>query len=275
MVSNIEIYPLIRAIWNLASVSHRAGIATSLTPAQINVKGEKGIIDSLGAIYDVINRLSKKYEEIFNIPNEIQKWINLLEKEYGDPEKFLQTKSVGLFRKHAVLLYKDTLRWFEQIYSIYEKSNTKLINEKTLREMVVELSKVLDNQTKKDLRDGYECLVNNIPTPAVMILYRLGESMVKKFYKKEMGYEPTESSTMGTMARDLREKQAKEIEQKIRTKPDPLVNYIASQTEERNLAQHPGGRYTQTEAEEVFILVKKIIEDIHERLEEKSSELSI
>lgn len=272
MVSNIEIYPLIRAIWNLASVSHRVGIATSLTLAQINVKGEKGIIDSLGAIYDVINSLSKKYEEISNIPNEIQKWINLLEKEYGDPGKFLQTKSVGLFRKHAVLLNKDTLRWFEQIYSIYEKSNTKLINEKTLREMVVELSKVLDNQTKKDLRDGYECLVNNIPTPAVMILYRVGESMVKKFYKKEMGYEPTESSTMGTMARDLREKQAKEIEQKIRTKPDPLVNYIASQTEERNLAQHPGGRYTQTEAEEVFILVKKIIEDIHERVEEKSSE---
>jgi len=81
-----------------------------------------------------------------------------------------------------------------------------------------------------------------------------------------LGHEPPEWSTMGSMAKELREKQVKEIESGVRNKPDPLVNYILYQTEERNLAQHPERRFDQTEAEEVFIFLKKLINDIHKRL---------
>ena len=143
-----------------------------------------------------------------------------------------------------------------------------MINEKELRIMVKNLRELVDDEAKEDLMDGYRCIVNNIPTPGAMILYRIGESMVKKFYRKEMDKEPSQVATMGTMAKELREKQVKDIESGKRTKPDPLVNYILSQTDKRNLAHHPGERYNQREVEEVFIFVKKIIEDIHERLKD-------
>ena len=270
MVSHNEIYPVIRAIWNLSVLHFLAIGASGFVPVlKSNVKGKDGLIDNLSAIQLALTALSREKGDIADIRSEIQQWIKTLDSEYGDPKARFNTKSVILLRNHAQPLEKDSVKWFEKIYSIYEKPNTKLLNQKEFGKIAQELSKKLDNMQSLDLHDGYECLLNNIPTPGAMILYRVGESMVQKFYAKEMGHEPPEGSTMGMMAAELREKQRKEIESGTTKKADPLVNYIIVQTEERNLAQHPERRFDQTEAEEVFIFVKKLINDIHERLEKK------
>ena len=133
--------------------------------------------------------------------------------------------------------------------------------------MVKDLFSKLDANEKKDLMDGYECIICNIPTPAAMIFYRLAESMVRKYYFFEMKHEPSEGTTLGGMANEIRIKQAKEIEDKKRNKPDSVLNYILSQVDDRNLAQHPERRFNQTESEEIFIFVKKLINDVHEKLE--------
>lgn len=265
MVSHNEIYPLVRCIWNLSSIHMQCVI--SMTPiSNMPVKGTKGIASSLGAIELFMIRMGKKHPDLSNLASEIRTWLDFFEKEYGDPESTVFMKSINLTINHAKKLESDTVRWFETIYKIYEKSNTKLINENELREQIVTLAKKLDKMESDDLLDSYNCLVNNIPTPAVMMLYRIGESMVRKFYAKEMKKQPSVGATMGMMAQDLRKKQTDEIEKKIRTKADSLVNYIIVQTEERNLAQHPERRFDQTEAEEVFIFVKKLINDIDDRL---------
>ncbi len=268
MVSHNEIYPVIRMIWNLAYAHNMALTATGIAPSfPIVVNGEKGLREYIGASQLVVERLATNYPEMSKVSNEIQKWIDKFENDYGDPHARLSTKPLDLLRRDAIPLAKDVAKWFEKTYKIYEKSNTKLLNEKEFTKSAIELAKKLDNREKRDLHDGYECIVNNIPTPGAMILYRVGESMVRKFYVKEIGHEPPEGSTMGSMAKELREKQVKEMESGARTKPDPLVNYILYQTEERNLAQHPERRFDQTEAEEVFIFVKRLVNDIHERLE--------
>lgn len=267
VVSHTEIYPLVRSIWNLAKVHTNVVLAMGLV-LQIKVKGKNEIIDSLTVVHLTVSHiLAKKYDKIRNMPTEIKSWLDILEKEYGDPASIGFTKSLYLSREHATKLHVDIARWFEELYSIYEKPNTKLLNQREFLVMFDNLSKILEVEEKEDLKDGFECIMNNIPTPAVMVLHRVGESVVKKFYKKEMEKDPPENSTMGSMAKELREKQTKEIESGKRAKPDPLVHYILSQTDERNLAQHSGHRYNQTEAEEVFIFVKKLINDVHERLE--------
>lgn len=268
VVSHNEIYPVIRIIWNLGSAHKLALMATGIAPSfPIPVNEEKGLQDYVGASKMVVDRLARNHQEVSQVPNEMQKWLDKFEKDYGDPKARFNTKPLSLQRGDAIPLAEDIGNWFEKIYKIYEKSNTKLLNENEFTKNVIELAKKLDDEEKRDLHDGYECLVNNIPTPGAMILHRVGESMVQKFYTKEMGHEPPEGSTMGSMAKELREKQANEIESGKRNRPDPLVNYILYQTEERNLAQHPERRFDQTGAEEVFIFVKKLINDIHERLE--------
>jgi len=266
MVSHTEIYPLVRMIWNLATIHMEAVIAMAPL-SKIPIKGKSGILDPLEAFHLGIVVLTKYHEELADLPSEIKLWIDLFEKEYGDPSSTVFMKNIHLKIEHAKKLEAAAVRWFEKIYKIYEKPNTKLLNQNEFAKSAQELSKKLDKMETLDLHDGYECLMNNIPTPGVMILYRVGESMVRKFYVKEMGHESPEGSTMGSMAKELREKQVEEIAQKKRTKPDPLVNYILHQTEERNLAQHTERRFDQTEAEEVFIFVKKLINDIHERLQ--------
>lgn len=269
MVSHNEIYPVIRMIWNLASAHKVALTATGIAPSlPIVVNGEKGLRETISASQLVVERLATSYPEMSKVSNEIQKWIDKFENDYGHPHALLSTKPLDLIRRDAIPLANDIAKWFEKIYKIYEKSNTQLLNEKEFTKNAVELAKKLDDREKRDLHDGYECIVNNIPTPGAMILYRVAESMVRKFYVKEMNHEPPENSTMGSMAKELRDRVVEEIEQKKRKKPDPLVNYIAHQTEDRNLAQHPERRFTQTETEKVFIFVERLVNDIHERLEE-------
>jgi hypothetical protein len=265
MVSNNEIYPIVRGIWNLSSLHMESAMATSSLVKKV-VKGDKGIVSSIKVIEMLVSLIMQNHPALTDTHDEIKSWLDLLDKEYDDLKFTKFKKNIHLKINHANKLKNDTTRWFEAIYEVYQKSNTKLINEDKLREYVISLKKKLDEMESKDLLDSYHCLVNNIPTPAAMMLYRIGESMVRKFYSKEMKKQPHDGATMGTMAQELRKKQTEEIERKIRKKADPLVNYIIVQTEERNLAQHPERRFEQTEAEEVFIFVKKLIIDIDDRL---------
>lgn len=265
MVSHREIYLLVRGIWNLSSLHMKATIATSPISNEV-VKGDGGIMSDIRIIEMLVSFVMENHPELASTHSEIRSWLDLLDKEYGDPTSIVFLKNINLKIAHANKLKDDTTRWFKAIYDIYQKPNTKLINEDEFREQVISLKKKLDDMESKDLLDSYQCLVNNIPTPAAMMLYRIGESMIRKFYVKEMKKQPPEGATMGIMAQELRKKQVKEIEEKIRAKADPLVNYIIVQTEERNLAQHPERRFEQTDAEEVFIFVKKLINDIDERL---------
>lgn len=267
MTTNHEIYLMIRTVWNLSTLHKQLIMAQPLVGnIEFEVKGENGIIDTLGAIQLGIQRFAQKHVELQSIPEDILIWITYLKKEYDENTFGLHTKPLTITRKDANKLADDIFDIFEKLHKVYNKSNTVLIHQKKLGEEIVSLGTKLDHREAMDLLDAYSCLLNNIPTSAVMMLYRISESVVKKLYVKELGKDPPENSTMGSMCYDLRKKQELEVKQKKRKKVDSLINYIIVQTEERNLVQHPEKRYDQTEAEEVFIFVKKLINDIDEKM---------
>jgi len=74
MVSHREIYPLVRGIWNLATV-HIQCIWAMLPVSNIPVKGEGGITSSLGAIELIMVRMSEKHPECSDISSEIKSWL--------------------------------------------------------------------------------------------------------------------------------------------------------------------------------------------------------
>jgi hypothetical protein len=71
MVSNIDIYPLIRMIWNLATIQHSCVLRSGVTLTTFRIKGDNGLMDYLGACYDISERLSKKFPELSNLRFEI------------------------------------------------------------------------------------------------------------------------------------------------------------------------------------------------------------
>jgi len=107
MVSNIDIYPLIQMIWNLATIQHSCLLTNNLTLTNFRVKGERGLMDYLGACYDISERLSKKFPELSNLRSEMGNWMTVFDQEYADPNTFVRTKSVDLVRKHAKKLAED------------------------------------------------------------------------------------------------------------------------------------------------------------------------
>lgn len=268
MVSYDETYRMIRISWNLGTLhllSYGASLAVPAT--NVPVKGDSGILKYLEVIPVIIDKYSEKYPDLKLISTESSNWIRILENEYSDPKKFgIHTKPINLTTQHGQQLGDDIGKWYDKIYVVYDKPQTKLIEGNEFTKQSVELLKKLKNNDKLDLIDAYDCITNGLSTPAVMMLYRIGESMVRKYYELEIGCSPTEGTTMGGMANEIRLKQAEEINQKKRNKPDSLLNYILSQIDDRNLAQHPEKRFNQTEAEEVFIFIKKLINDVSDKL---------
>ncbi|NNM03274.1 MAG: hypothetical protein HKP26_06925 [Nitrosopumilus sp.] len=203
------------------------------------------------------------------IMDEIMHWCKLLEKDYGDPNKFSIGVQINISREHVSKLLRDTNSWIGKINDMYDESPTKLINIDTLEKETINLVERLDEKAAEDLLDAEICIINGIPTAAATMLYRVGESVIRKYYALEMGHSPSEGTTMGGMANEIRIKQSKEIEDKKRTKPDSILNFILSQVEDRNITNHPEKRFKPSEAEELFIFIKKLILDIDKKLNDK------
>lgn len=269
MVSNLEIHPLLEFVIDINKIYTIVRPAKKFISKGVTVKGKRGVLELLKRTYPKISAVVEKRAELSNVSTELHGYITKMEKRYGEPATTINPlKPIALTMGDAKRLVESVDNWLKQIFRIYSKPPTKVIKLEELRQIVDTLSIIVDEQSRKDLEDAYDCIINNFPTPAVMILYRIGESKVKELYKKEMKEAPTKPLTMGSMARDLREKQEVEIRAHKRDRVDPLIHYIISQTEERNFVQHPIKRYEQNEAEETFIFVKKLITGIHEMLED-------
>lgn len=61
---------------------------------------------------------------------------------------------------------------------------------------------------------------------------------------------------MDNMVIDLREKQETEVKAGMRNRVDPLIHFIISQTEERNLVQHPTNQMNQKKLKRISYLLK-------------------
>ena len=135
---------------------------------------------------------------------------------------------------------------------------------KQSKELTIMTQSIIDSFDRKDIQqdlsDAHNCILNNLPTPAVMLLQKSAEGLLKEFYKNKMGeYPPSEfKSTWGNMVKTL-----KPI---LENEKDPILHLLSYRKFERNTASHPGSRYTSSEAIEIFYRVKELMIELAKKI---------
>lgn len=254
MVFRPYVAMLMNLTWNIAYI-YEATRKTIDHNIRCKVKGDAYILAALTRSIPSVTILIGSIEEAKTILSEMESWKNRLEKNYV--EEYFKEKESNLILNDAKKLQEDCLRWYQALGIYYAKPVTELINEVTLLQEIIKLSKMVGSQGPNDLNDAYLCLGHGLATPAVMIMNRVGELMVRKFYKKLMKQDPPTKATWWTLEKELKKKLGEN---------DPIVALLQYRRGKRNMAQHPGARFNQKEAEQIFFNIKELIEEINLRL---------
>jgi hypothetical protein len=240
-------------VWNLSYVYERCRSASQLAPNQlIQVKGENLILAVLQQQYSFLGSLSIHYNEIALVRDSVRDWIAYLDKKYADQWAFLGPPT-NLEPRDAENLAKDCQNWLSSILGIYSHSGTVLINEDNVESILpYSLTANLDAITQDDLKDGVNTVLHLLPTPAAMILFRVAENTVRKYFAHVTGKEPGNISWANLL---------KELEQTQQMRKS-LLGYLQYLRDKRNEAEHPDKRFTQEESERILLHIKGLLEEV-------------
>jgi hypothetical protein len=242
---------LMRLVLELTSIYEKCNALRSVQ--SISVKGENGILNVLKRWHLFLNNLAKNYyPNLSNVADEVKGWIEYLDKKYSE-QTILLGPQINIGAGDAVKLSFHLQQWIDVIINEFEKQGPILIKEEEYRIILSKnLLSNLDELTKQDMTDALSCILHLLPTPAAMISLRVAESIVRKYYKKVTGNNPIGKS-WGEMLNEL--------EQSKKVKPS-ILDYLKYLKDVRNEAQHPDKRFAQEESEQLFLKVKKLIEEI-------------
>lgn len=248
MVYREFVVDLMVLTWNLAYL-HEACKSVRESDEKIGVKDKDSILEILKECLPHFETLSS-FVGIKEVEKSAKKWIRYFDKKYS--------KSNFLNWKDAEEFQDDVFEWHNKILDEYSKSTTEILDNIKLLIESEKLCKSLDPKTADDLLDGVGCIGNGLPTPSVMILYRVGESMVKKLYEKQMEKPVPEKHTLGNMIKDLKSNS--------NIQNDKILDLLDFRKSSRDEAQHPGERYSMKDAEATFMKIRELIEEIQKRL---------
>ncbi len=241
--------------WRLSSI-HQAARSELQNSEKIIVKNKNSVYEMLELIHIDVLFLSNFIPELKPVSKEMKKEIQKLNKKYSkDKKNMLYLNDVD-----ANVLLDKTIEWHNKIAESYEKPSTILIDINRLNEEIIGLSKNQNKIFQNDLNDVFLCLGHGISTPAVMMMSRVGEYMVRRFYKKVTGKTPSPKKSWGELEQDIRTKLPKN---------DHILGLLQHRRSKRNDVQHPNDRYTQKEAEKKFFQIQELVEEILKRLKKK------
>jgi len=219
-----------------------------------------GILFPLQQGVEMLNQLFDEKHELHWIQAEFETWISKIDSAYrkGLITSEVLSKKWSLDYDDSKNLEGSTLKWIKALHDYFEKSSLTILNDEAINRIHKELSEKLDPTAKDDLNDAIVAIQSELPNPAVMILNRVAESVIRKFYQRIMKDYPKEKDTWGDLVNVL--------EQKLE-KNDPLIHLLHYRRGNRNTAQHPGKRYSPEEAEQTLMAVKELIDVIQSFLE--------
>ncbi len=259
MVSRKRVAVFVRLGADLRLVVEKCGMAKMIP---VTVKGEGVLLSMLLRDLAILDLLSLDMPKLAAIRNQVNRWVQYLDKTY--PKKpppiwnpilnlALPQPKVDLELADAARLEKDCKGWLETLLRELENPGTAILSNESLEAIFPDdLLEGLDDATRADLADGVESILNLVPTPAAMILFRVGENVVRGLYLDIVGADPSGLS-WGEML------QALEKSRKLRR---PLLGYLEYLRDKRNEAQHPDKRFTQEESERILLQVKGLIEEV-------------
>ncbi len=117
------------------------------------------------------------------------------------------------------------------------------------------LSKISE-EAKSDLEDAIKSIYHGIPTAAAMVSLRASEDAVRKYYEFKSGQVAGKTSWKGILDQLMQRDDVNTT----------LIGHLHYIREKRNEAEHPGKVFKQKEAENTFLTVINMIEEIYKEM---------
>ena len=256
MVTHSDTGKLLKIIKNLTYVNVNAQIAKHGTMLRNSPKDPNvGLLRSLSESANLGNRIFDSEHELHNTFYEISRWVQKITLEYRDKLIDLGGK-YSLSLNDAKKLEKDSNMWIKTIMAFYDMSIVKLLDEGTVWRVYDELTLMIDEESKDDLNEAIIALLSGLPTASVMLLNRVAEDKVKKFYVEVVGNTPPENYAWGDYERELKDQLGEN---------DPIIGLLKFRRIGRNTSQHPGKKYESKDAEKILMKIQELIEEIESR----------
>lgn len=251
MVTRQAIGTLLQLVESLTYVHHSSvDVKFGL---KSTVKGENYILSILQRNLWIVDSLSASFPHLSSMKKSYKQWTLELDKKYAIKEGD-NDKPFFLDDEDALKLEKDSSKWLMEINQIYSTNPTVLIKDyNTINEIIpVNLIVGLNKMARQDLRDGVDLLLHGMPTPAAMILFRVAENVIQKYYTRITGNKPG-TKTWGQMIRVLSNNPKTN---------NSLLGYLQFLNDKRIDSAHPYKRYNQEEGERILLKIKDLLEEI-------------
>lgn len=233
--------------WVRISSMHKTG-AEFTCP----VRGEGFILSCFENNLSIIKALSKEYDILKDFSSFANRWIKHLKTNYGPGKK--KDQPVNISGEDANKLNVEIKEWMDKILVAYSTDGTVLLTDKLLTNFLnSSFMKKLDRFERRDLVDGISCLRNLIPTPAAMILLRVCERILQKYYKKITG-KSSGKKTWGMMLKELTKSPKTDL---------ALIGYLNYLNSKRIDTSHPYKQYEQEDAERILLHLKDLLEAVY------------
>lgn len=253
LVTRLIVSHLLKLIENMCYIYERSRSVGINESTSTYVKGPNFILSSLRYQNNFIKVLVKAFPDLKDVENSLDLWIEKLDKNYKEQNDTTSELPEKLTFEDGLALSDDARKWIDTIIQVYAKPVTSLINRDKLSKFIPASSfSKLDKIGKADLRDGINLIEHGFPTSASVMLFRVGEKIIQKYYKKITKQIPT-GLTWGRMIDNLKQNpNANQI----------TLGYLAYLNKKRIDVAHPYRRYTQEESEMVLMHIKNILDEI-------------
>lgn len=182
----------------------------------------------------------------------------LYEQEHSSllKEAILGNKSRAIKGDDKQMILVNAQYWYDLIFKLLRSQLFSTLSEDSMSKLFPKTIKdKLDSDSREDIDDGVLCVIYSLPTPAVMILFRVVERELRRYVKTITG------RPLNRWDDNVEELKNSKIADKSITKE------FAWLKEKRNEAEHPDKRYTQDEAEGILHHVSDLMKAIYTKKE--------
>lgn len=252
-----QVHEELLLVIKLCNINNRARQLSSTPEITWKVKSEKNL---LWQLEQILNHLSKtKFkgdkEQLLHLENiySITKWIKKLKKNYKNSNNKRSKLPISLSIIDRVGLTEDSLKWITTLLKIYSIPRNKILNFETIVPQMVKLGKKkLDKLGREDLYEGFNAISNGHSTSAVMILFRVAENLLQKYFEK-IKRKKSKKLPWGAMLDVLTQEEKAD---------KTIIGYFTYLNKHRINSVHPYKRYTEDESEKILLHIITLLDEM-------------
>jgi len=252
-----QVFKELLLVIKLDDIYHNAHHLSSTSVMKWGVKDEKSLLWELEQIleYLLTMKFKGKEERLLHQENinSISKWVKKLKKNYKNSKNKQSKLLINLSISDRIDLTEDSKKWINNHLKIYSIPRNKILNFETIIPQMVKLGKKkLDKLGREDLYEGFHSISDGNPTCAVMILFRVAENLLQKYFEKIKRKKPKKMPWGGMLDLLIQEKKADKT----------IIGYFTYLNKHRINSAHPYKRYTEDESEKILLHIINLLDEM-------------